>query len=63
MMLKHMFTMAVKWRLLPANPLRDVRLPVKVNNACLRYLTPKEIDRLLAVCPLHLQRLGDFREK
>ncbi|HEV8712075.1 MAG TPA: tyrosine-type recombinase/integrase [Candidatus Binatia bacterium] len=57
MMLKHMFTMAVKWGLLPANPLRDVRVPVKVNNARLRYLTPDEIDRLLAVCPLHLKHL------
>ena len=57
MMLKHTFTMAVKWGLLPANPLRDVRLPVKVNNARLRYLSPEEIDRLLAVCPTHLKRL------
>src|SRR5262249_21294534 len=56
-LLKHSFTMAVKWGLLPANPLRDVRLPVKVNNARLRYLTLEEIDRLLAVCPLHLKRL------
>ena len=49
--------MAVKWGLLADNPLRDARLPVKVNNARLRYLTPEEIDRLLAVCPQHLQRL------
>jgi len=54
-LLKHSFTMAVKWGLLPANPLRDVRLPVKVNNARLRYLTPEEIDRLLAACPSHLR--------
>jgi integrase len=57
MMLKHTFTMAVKWGLLPSNPLRDVRLPVKVNNARLRYLMPEEIDRLLAVSPIHLKRL------
>ena len=47
--------MAAKWGLLPTNPLRDVRLPVKVNNARLRYLTPEEMDRLLAVCPPHLK--------
>jgi integrase len=57
MMLKHTFTMAVKWGLLPSNSLRDVHLPVKVNNARLRYLSPEEIDRLLAVCPTHLKRL------
>ncbi len=55
-LLKHSFTMAVKWGLLPSNSLRDVRLPVKVNNARLRYLTPEEIDRLLAACPPHLPR-------
>jgi len=56
-LLKHSFTMAVKWALLPAHPLRDVRLPVKVNNARLRYLMPEEIDRLLSFCPLHLKRV------
>jgi integrase len=56
-LLKHSFTMAVKWGLLPSNPLRDVRLPVKVNNARSRYLTPEEIERLLAVCPSHLRPL------
>jgi integrase len=54
-LLKHSFTMAVKWGLLPAQPLRDVRLPVKVNNARLRYLSPDEIDRLLSACPSHLK--------
>jgi site-specific recombinase XerD len=54
-LLKHSFTMAVKWELLPTNPLRDVRLPVKVNNARLRYLSPEEITRLLAACPAHLR--------
>jgi integrase len=56
-LLKHALTMAVKWGLVAENPLRDVRLPVKVNNARLRYLTLEEINRLLAVCPLHLRRL------
>jgi len=56
-LLKHSFTMAVKWELLPINPLRDVRLPVKVNNARIRYLTHQEMERLLAVCPLHLKRI------
>ena len=49
-LLKHSFAMAVKWGLVAENPLRNVRLPVKVNNARLRYLTLEEIDRLLAVC-------------
>jgi hypothetical protein len=57
MLLKHSLTMAVKWGLLATNPLRDVHLPVKVNNARLRYLAPEEIDCLLTVCPLHLKRL------
>ena len=49
--------MAVKWGLLPTHSLRDVRLPVKVNNARMRYLTPEEIDRFLGVCPSHLRPL------
>lgn len=56
-LLKHSLTMAVKWGLLPGNPLRDVHLPVRVNNARLRYLTPEEIRRLLSVCPTHLGRI------
>lgn len=57
-LLKHSFTLAVKWGLLLTNPLRDVRLPVKVENERLRYLTPHEINRLLAICPPHLKRLA-----
>lgn len=34
-----------------------MRLPVKVQNARLRYLTPEEIERLLAACPEHLRRV------
>lgn len=57
-LLKHAFNVAVhKWKILRENPLRDVRLPVKVQNERKRYLTPQEIDRLLSVCPVHLKRL------
>jgi integrase len=56
-LLKHSFTMAVKWRLLAANSLRDVRLPVKVKNDRVRYLTADERARLLAVCGVRLKRV------
>jgi integrase len=56
-LLKHSFTMAVKWNLILAHLLRDVKLPIKVSNERLRYLTPQEINRLLTVCPLHLRRI------
>ncbi len=54
-LLKHSFTMAVKWGLLPSQPFRDVHLPVKVNNARLRYLSAEEVARFLAVAPPHLK--------
>jgi site-specific recombinase XerD len=57
-LLKHSFTMAVTWGLLPTNPIQRVKLPVKVNNARIRYLNPQEVQRLLAVCPLHLRRIA-----
>src|SRR5262249_2996811 len=40
------------------NPVQGVRLPIKVNNTRLRYLTPQEIGHLLAVSPLHLKRIA-----
>jgi site-specific recombinase XerD len=57
-LLKHSFTMAVTWGLLPANPIQRVKLPAKVNNVRIRYLTPQEVQRLLAVCPSHLRRIA-----
>jgi len=57
-LLKHAFNVAVtKWKILRENPLRDVKLPVKVQNERKRYLTPQEIDRLLTACPRHLRRI------
>jgi integrase len=57
-LLKHAFNVAAKqWRILPDNPLRDVKLPVKVQNERKRYLTPQEMERLLAACSPHWKRL------
>lgn len=58
-LIKHAFNVAVtKWKLLRDNPLRDVKLPVKVQNERQRFLTPQEIERLIAVCPPHLKRIA-----
>ncbi len=49
-LLKHSFTMAVRWALLPVNPILGVHPPVKINNERVRYLNADEIDRLLEHC-------------
>jgi integrase len=49
--------MVVKWVLVPTHPLQGVKLPVKVNNVRLRYLTPAEISQLLSHYPPHLKNL------
>src|SRR5262249_44949522 len=58
-LIKHAFNIAVtKWKLLRENPLRDVKLPVKVQNERKRFLTSQEIERLLGACPPHLKRIA-----
>ena len=56
--LKHSFSMAIKWGLLQTNPLSEVKLPVKINNARQRYLTPEEITRLLEMCTPHWRNVA-----
>ena len=56
--LKHSFSMAIKWGLLQTNPLAGVKLPVKINNARQRYLTPEEITRLLDTCSPHWRNVA-----
>jgi integrase len=46
-LLKAIFTKAVAWKMLDRTPTAEVRY-LPVNNARLRYLTPEEINRLLA---------------
>jgi integrase len=48
--LKHSFTMAIRWELLREHPLAQVRLPAKIRNERVRYLTPEEFVRLYAAC-------------
>lgn len=48
-LLKHMFSMAVKWRKLKENPAKDVKR-FKGETKRVRYLMPNEIQRLLSNC-------------
>lgn len=54
--LKHMFTKAVEWEMIPEDVLRKVRKvkPLKENNRRLRYLSKEEIYELLKACDKHL---------
>jgi integrase len=54
--LKHSLSMAVRWGLINANPIREAQVPVKVKNERLRWLTLDEIDQLLAVAPVLWRR-------
>ena len=51
-LLKHMFSMAVKWRKLKENPAKDVKR-FKGETKRVRFLMPDEVQRLLSNC-------GDF---
>ncbi len=52
--IKHMFTKAVHWGYLPANPTKSV-LNFKEPPGRVRYLTDDEIDRLLYCCARHIK--------
>jgi integrase len=50
--LRHMFAKAVEWEMIERSPFEKGRsLQLKENNSRLRYLSEKEIVRLLAACP------------
>jgi integrase len=53
-LLKHVFSMAVKWRKLKENPTRDVR-GFKGETKRVRFLMPDEIQKLLLNCMDHLK--------
>ena len=56
--LRHLFTKAVEWEIIEQNPFdRGKSLRLKENNKRLRYLSEKEIQRLLPECPKHLRRV------
>ncbi len=49
-LLKHMYTLALRWGKAKTNPVKTVRL-FKENNARVRYLTENEEARLFLACP------------
>ena len=53
-LLKHIFSMAVKWRRLKENPAKDVR-GFKGETKRVRFLMPEEIQRLLSNCTDYLK--------
>jgi len=55
-LLSHVLSMAVRWRLLAWNPVRDVR-PLPGETRRVRFLEQAELDRLLDACPPWLRRL------
>src|SRR5262245_46151461 len=54
--LKHLFTLAVEWEIVPANPAREVKAP-KVPAGRIRYLQPTELRALLEACPDGLREI------
>lgn len=53
-LLRHMLNLAVSWKKLASNPMRDVRM-LRVDNVQDRILTKKETDALLRACCGHLR--------
>ena len=54
--LRHLFTKAVEWKLLDANPLKGVKI-FKESGRRLRYLTPDECQSLLDACSPTMQQI------
>src|SRR5262249_38855021 len=54
--LKHLFSLAVEWEIVPANPARDVKMP-KAPAGRVRYLQPTELRALLEACPDGLREI------
>jgi len=52
--LKHMFTKAIEWGCVKANPARGVKL-LKEPPGRLRYLNPEEIEKLIYACADHIK--------
>ena len=55
--LQHLFSKAIEWDMIEEDPFRKGRrFQVNENNKRLRFLSEKEIDKLLAACPKPLKR-------
>src|SRR5262249_9799531 len=54
--LKHLFSLAVEWEIVPANSARDVKAP-KAPVGRMRYLQPTELRALLEACPDGLRQI------
>ncbi|MGH9751849.1 MAG: tyrosine-type recombinase/integrase [Blastocatellia bacterium] len=54
--LKHLFSLAVEWEIVPANPARDVKGP-KTPAGRVRYLQPTELKAVLQACPEGLRQI------
>jgi integrase len=52
--LKHLFSMAVEWEIIPLNPAQGVK-PPRVPAGRVRYLEPGELRGLMESCPLWLR--------
>src|SRR5262245_36609235 len=54
--LKHLFSLAVEWEIVPTSPARDVKAP-KAPPGRVRYLQPTELRTLLEGCPDGLRQI------
>ncbi|HEU0183790.1 MAG TPA: tyrosine-type recombinase/integrase [Blastocatellia bacterium] len=54
--LKHIFSLALEWEIVPANPAQHVKSP-KLPAGRMRYLQPTELKALLNVCPDGLREI------
>jgi len=54
--LKHLFSLAVEWEILPMNPAQGVKAP-KLPAGRVRYLQPTELRALLEACPDGLREI------
>lgn len=50
--LKHLYTLAMKWKYVSRNPVREVKF-LKEPPGRLRYLLPEQVTPLLDACALH----------
>ncbi len=55
--LKHLFSLAVEWELIPANPAHGVKAP-KAPAGRVRYLQPRELRAVLEACPNWLRPIA-----
>lgn len=54
---RQVFRRAVKWSMIPANPLDDVKAGAQTNRERMHYVTPDDAAKVLEACPDHEWRL------